>query len=254
MDQKGQTDSTKSLSLKNRSGEVVDFVLDKAIFARVFEKDVRRVYVYKKCERIAKALHLITPAFKDAKILRDRLQKAGVELIDASSRPITESRETLSRELLTLSSILSMARSSQLLSPMNAEVIGREIHALLQDIAAYEDPRLALEEVPSLASISKALPKPTMSETRVQTPAPRPAKINKGHSQGQPKQVKDTSSRKDSILSILTSKGPSHIKEISTLIRNVSEKTIQRELQTLVQEGKVTKTGERRWTIYALKA
>ena len=32
----------------------------------------------------------------------------------------------------------------------------------------------------------------------------------------------------------------------------MSEKTIQRELQTLVLEGKVSKTGERRWTTYVL--
>ena len=36
------------------------------------------------------------------------------------------------------------------------------------------------------------------------------------------------------------------------MVRDVSEKTIQRELQALVEAGKVTRTGERRWTTYSL--
>jgi DeoR/GlpR family transcriptional regulator of sugar metabolism len=59
-------------------------------------------------------------------------------------------------------------------------------------------------------------------------------------------------SRRDAILSILSTKGPSYIKDISLVIREVSEKTIQRELAQLVLDGQVTKAGERRWTTYAL--
>jgi hypothetical protein len=36
------------------------------------------------------------------------------------------------------------------------------------------------------------------------------------------------------------------------MIRDVSEKTIQRELQALIDSGEVVKRGERRWTQYAL--
>ena len=63
---------------------------------------------------------------------------------------------------------------------------------------------------------------------------------------------KEKSGRRDAVLSVLRSKGPLYIKDISTVIRDVSEKTIQRELQALVAEGVVARTGERRWTSYAL--
>ena len=62
---------------------------------------------------------------------------------------------TFSRELLALSSILSIARTGGLLSPMNAEIITREAHTLLQEIAAYEEPRLLLDEMPTLSGIAK---------------------------------------------------------------------------------------------------
>ncbi len=252
MDDKGQTSQIKSVSLRNKADGLSGFVLDKSIFNKVFEKDVRRVYVYKKSERIAKAIHMISPAFKDSRPMRERLQRLAVELIDAASRPIPESREALSRELLTLLSILSMARSSQMLSHMNADLIGREAQALLQDISGYEDPRVAFEDVPTLASISKAVPQKGSQPLSQKAQASYPDISDKRHDKGLAPQIKDNSSRRESILSVLKSKGPSYIKDISTVIRNVSEKTVQRELQTLVSEGLVSKKGERRWTTYSV--
>lgn len=41
------------------------------------------------------------------------------------------------------------------------------------------------------------------------------------------------------------------IKDISKVIRGFSEKTIQRELTALIQQGLVEKRGERRWSIYS---
>lgn len=243
MGEKGQT---QSLSVRSKSNDLGSFVLDKAIFNKVFEKDVRRVYLYKKAERIAKAVHLITPAFKESRPLRERLQRCVVELIDASAKPITEGKDALSRELLSLMSILSMARSTAILSPMNVELISREINALLQDVAAYEDPRISLEEVPTLSRLQKEIP--AQKETPV-APKEKPT-IYKGQDKGQKSETVSRTSRKDAITSVLKSKGPSSIKDISGVIRDVSEKTIQRELQTLVEEGSVSKKGERRWTIY----
>lgn len=245
MDEKGQT---QSLSVRSKSNDLSSIVLDKAIFNKVFEKDVRRVYLYKKAERIAKAVHLVTPAFKESRPLRERLQRCVVELIDASSKPITEGKEALTRELLSLMSILSMARSTAILSPMNVELITREISTLLQDIAAYEDPRISLEEVPTLSRLQKEVP--TQKETVVSIE--KRAVPSKGQDKGHKIENVSKTSRKDAIMSVLKSKGPSSIKDISGVIRDVSEKTIQRELQTLVEEGIVSKKGERRWTIYSL--
>jgi DeoR/GlpR family transcriptional regulator of sugar metabolism len=50
---------------------------------------------------------------------------------------------------------------------------------------------------------------------------------------------------------MIKEKGTVYIKDISTILRDVSEKTIQRELQKLVLEGKIAKKGSRRWTEYS---
>lgn len=258
MDDKGHISRISSLKKREDGIDFEQIVLEKGIFSNVFEKDIRRVYIYKKSERIAKAIHMVSPAFKDSKALRDRVQRISIEIVDASILPPAVAGDVLARELLALGSVLRMARAAGILSPMNADIIMREAHNLLQDVSSYEDPKVALEDAPSLAALAKNAP------TRGDGPlasghAPRPASQSsksvpdkgqtiKGHSTDK----KDKNGRRDAILSILKSKGPSYIKDLSVLIREVSEKTIQRELQALVQEGKVSRSGERRWTTYAV--
>lgn len=263
-----------------------DFVLEKGIFSNIFEKDIRRVYIYKKVERLAKAIHLVSPAFRNSVALRDRMDRIAVGLVDAAILPPNSARDALSRELLALSSVLSIARTGGLLSPMNAELIAREAQQLLQEIASYEEPRLFLDDAPTLAELSKELARETgleRSMTETSRPTPRPSQVDPSHKsdrvvrsapvsdtsatkdnyyKGQNTEaikghIKDTtaprtSDRRDAIRSILERNGPSYIKDISTVIRDVSEKTIQRELQAMVEEGIVLRTGERRWTTYSI--
>ena len=256
MDNKGQMVAKMS---DNREIGHIDFeriVLEKGIFSNIFEKDIRRVYIYKKSERIAKALHLIAPAFKDSKALRDRIQRVSIEIVDASILPPAEARDALSRELLTLSSVLSMAKTAGMLSPMNADIIMREAHALLAEIAGYEEPRVSLPEIPTMSALAKSVPATAAETLRTprREPSERPHVPNTKSKdfKGQNGSFKDKGGRKEAILSILSSRGPSYIKDISTLIREVSEKTIQRELQALVSDGKVIQTGKRRWTTYSI--
>ncbi len=58
--------------------------------------------------------------------------------------------------------------------------------------------------------------------------------------------------RKDTIIKLLRSKKELIIKDISQVIKDCSEKTIQRELLAMVHEGVLKKEGERRWTKYSL--
>ncbi len=239
-----------------------DFVLEKSIFNNIFEKDIRRVFIYKKAERLAKALHLVAPAFIEAPSLRDRIDAVAIGLIDAAVLPPGGARLALSRELLALSSVLAIARTGGLLSAMNADLIAREAHVLLQEVAAYEEPRLFLDDAPTLADIARQMPRQEASATAraasTSSAVPRPAtrKVemqNKGHEQktdkGHRPQIKD---RSETVLSLIRQKGSVSIKDISTMIRGVSEKTIQRELASLVAAGTVEKTGERRWSTYSL--
>tara|TARA_B100000745_G_scaffold62803_1_gene37109 strand:- start:532 stop:708 length:177 start_codon:yes stop_codon:yes gene_type:complete len=54
------------------------------------------------------------------------------------------------------------------------------------------------------------------------------------------------------ILDVITKKSPIHIKDIAAEVSDCSEKTIQRELQSLVHDNVVKKEGSKRWTTYSL--
>lgn len=256
MSDNGQQKDTKALRSSQGVGGFDSFVLEKTIFSNVFEKDIRRIYIYKKAERLAKAVHLITPAFKHNPTLHGRVERISMALVDAAILPPQDAREALSKELLALSSVLSIARTTGLLSTMNAELIGREAHALLEEIAGYEEPRVSIPDSPTLAELAREVGH--TAPVAAPRPRPIPAPVSKGQTKGQ---VSDKpaaaasapkSDRREAILSVLRSKGPSYIKDLSTVIRDVSEKTIQRELAALVEEGVVTRTGERRWTTYQI--
>ena len=260
MTDKGHSKETNIARTIDKRASLEDFVLDKSIFSNIFEKDIKRVYIYKKAERLAKAIHLVGPAFYASPALRDRLDQVAVGLVDAATDSPMAARTKLSRELLALSSVLSIARTGGLLSSMNAELIAREAQSLLQEVASYEEPRLFLDTSPTLAELARDVthalknspmqPRNADSQNQYQPQTEQKKNSSKGHSIGQVLDKK--SDRQEAVLSVLKSRDFAYIKDISTVIRDVSEKTIQRELQQLVDKGLVSKEGERRWTTYRI--
>jgi hypothetical protein len=239
-----------TVNQNGKQSQISDLVLEKGIFSNVFEKDIRRVFIYKKAERIAKALNLIAPAFTENVSLKERVDTLALKLIDVTTHSPKEVRAELPREILTLSSILSIAKMGGILSAMNAEIILREARELLEEMANYEDTTLILEEVPSVSTIAKnTLMKDTGTTYKhVQ----KPVTTSKGHLKDIVEQEVANKDRKSLIVSVISSKGNASIKDISTVVRGVSEKTIQREILALIESGVVSKTGERRWSTYAL--
>lgn len=59
--------------------------------------------------------------------------------------------------------------------------------------------------------------------------------------------------RAERIKTVLEAKPEATIKDIAEVITDVSEKTIQRELNSLIEKGQVIRQGERRWSKYSIK-
>lgn len=243
------TYETKGQSVRHTSVTGQDIVFDKSIFSNIFYKDIRRVYIYKKAERLASALYLVTPALRDSLSLRAKVESIAVRLTEAARLPGTQLAESVSRELLALSSLLTMARAGGLLSPMNADLITSEARALLGEVTLYEEPRLALEEPETLAALARQAP--SMRPPRALPPAGARASTVPRRDAAQGQSQRHVSSRQESIMSFIREKGSVSVKDLSAVVRGVSEKTIQRELQALIEAGQVVKRGERRWSTYA---
>jgi len=59
-------------------------------------------------------------------------------------------------------------------------------------------------------------------------------------------------SRRELILDLIRKSGTITVKDASNLIKGYSEKTLQRELVSLVSQGVLKREGERRWSKYSL--
>jgi predicted HTH transcriptional regulator len=77
--------------------------------------------------------------------------------------------------------------------------------------------------------------------------------INIGHQlqgTGSDKIYKVKGDRQQTIMTFIDDRKAASIKDISALFTDVSEKTIQRELSSLVASGKISKRGSKRWSVY----
>ena len=62
----------------------------------------------------------------------------------------------------------------------------------------------------------------------------------------------DLSDRTTRIKTVLDAKPEATIKDLSEIITDVSTKTIQRDLNSLIESGQVIRQGERRWSKYSI--
>lgn len=111
--------------------------------------------------------------------------------------------------------------------------------------------RPALEKAPEKEtttpqrSFISTAPKIPLHSDRMDLRIPSPLAIK-------PISGEDKKERRDAIMKTIRSKGQVTIKDISENIRGCSEKTIQRDLQELIQHGVLIREGEKRWAVYKL--
>lgn len=220
---------------------------------------------YRRAERIAAALHLLTNHIASDEPVRASVRSEAVQLIEAAIGNRHEMRSTLSegyqefsatvRRLISLVRILAMAGH---VSSQNAAIVIEALDELGQYMQNAQRSSLA-ESV----SFSR---EDLMDVAPVYVPQRRQKDIKDGDA------VKDVSARIDrlvpsvkddshnglsgirasQILSVLSG-GPSFgIREIAEHLPEYSEKMIQRELADLVVAGQVTKAGDKRWSRYSL--
>jgi hypothetical protein len=231
------------------------------------------IYIFKKTEKIVAALYLVSGLLKDKEPLKWELRDHGMDLISASfmaSSSLPGDKNSIIQSLFTAAletmSILNVAKVSNLISEMNYRLLMREIDnivAMLRDRLAQnaENAGYVLSEAffktPDL--FSSGFRPDTKSESGSSDEA------YKGHSGSGKNSHKAASNhtghgdsskrttRQETILSLLKSNSSLTIKDFSRVIKDCSEKTIQRELLDLVQKGIIKKEGERRWSTYSLK-
>lgn len=67
-----------------------------------------------------------------------------------------------------------------------------------------------------------------------------------------PESSSDGTERKNKILALIVDKQDISIKDITQYFKEYSQKTVQRDLLSLVAQGKIKRTGEKRWSRYSM--
>lgn len=192
-----------------------------------------------KGQKIAAALYLVSGHLSDTDPLRNALRTHAVTLSTADH----DGHKTSAAH--AIENLLATAVIAGLISEKNASIISLELRHYVVQVTTEPDTISHLfSSVPDIQltkHVGHHAPS-KMSQT------PRPLSVNN------PLKIplinENKSKRQDAILSFINERKSVGIKDIAALFSDTSEKTIQRELGALVAAGKITKRGEKRWSIY----
>jgi len=271
------------VSSQNQNNAVVRADIDV-----LFAGDSYGLFVFQKTNKLVKAIYLLTGLMSDKEPMRERARALANKMLE-NTLEMSEriwGEETYQKNLLSaiseVSVLFDIAENTKMMSKMNHQIITSELRKLadflITSSANYSSAKIAFEpnlfdgdynyvpdqtfQTPSspiqnsnvvkkdpikdtnhfdkgqnevVVENTKNIEKEKMSITKTVAPV---------------KIVKDKNNRQDIILSMLKSGVKLTIKDFAQNIKDCSEKTIQRELLTLVSKGVLKKEGERRWSKY----
>jgi hypothetical protein len=192
-----------------------------------------------KGQKITAALYLVTAHLSDTDPLKNTVRSHAVTLTTSAHDGYVATAAH------TIETLLGAAVIAGLISEKNVSIICLELRHYVSQGGSAAD---AVSDIfaPVLNESFHATPSSGLSYTTTRS--------SLSHSPSQaiksPIANDNKSKRQDKILSFINEKKSVGIKDIAALFSDTSEKTIQRELGTLVSAGRITKRGEKRWSIY----
>ena len=174
-------------------------------------------------------------------------------------------------------SFINLAVTIGLVSSMNGNILKKELEKNVKELVSlYSDKRVSITTHPGYANIILSEDMFNISEKE----EVKKIDFNKGQEKNNPENSNNvlynrqeksdvnkennatmsskTSTlgikiaRRNDVLNIVKVKGQVSVKDIVLMLKDVGEKTVQRELHSLVSEGVLRKEGEKRWSVYKL--
>lgn len=166
------------------------------------------------------------------------------------------SAESVLADLLVLLSSIRLLQTNGVIVKENAHILAQECEALVEKFAAsvHLSPFASADDF-VVPQVDQATGSVSVANRLQGVDYGMPVKDIKGQPSFKGQEVQKTVSkgqkeRMGHILDfVLKNKGVS-IKDIAQVVQGCSEKTIQRELAVLIQQGAIKKVGERRWSLY----
>jgi hypothetical protein len=225
---------------------------------------------YRRAERIAAGIHLLTNHISHDEPIRARVRSNAAELLHRALGLRDEMRSShsahVSEFLSSVRYLISLVRVlgvSGYVSHANASVVIEALDELGGFITASqrsilsENVSLTREDLTDVRATSFRVPERQSIKDASDTEGVKDIQKLKDASNASVTQsdaLGTLSARVQSILEILKVGGSLGIRDISANLPEYSEKMIQRELLDLVSRGAVKKTGLKRWSRYSLPA
>src|SRR3989338_3425442 len=227
----------------------------------------------------------VSDELHNTNLVRERTIETALNLLDNVQRIRTltsvyknQFMGEVKNQIDTLLDYLHVGYSVGLISRMNVDILVKELHGLTEtiqgsiNIASTQNDTAQHIEIPNsffddifTNDVIKTQPQITTSQTQTQPQIHKDnlIKTNNNVPNKAPKSYVSNNdkrqNRKEMILNFITEKrlqGSTDgvmIKDIIGKIKDISEKTLQRELSALVAKGVLKKIGDKRWSRYVIK-
>ncbi len=242
-------DQIKDKSQTNKS-DILKYIDNQTLRTNPFERSVTAEQIYKRAERIAAALFLVTSHVLETEPLKMSIRAGSIRLLEqALSVHLSLRSEESPESHVLLSAIRTLISQVRLLgvagyvSHPNVAVLVSALDEMGHLLVSAQ--RSSLSDFHALSHDDLVPPITSASPDSGRRQRERPIKdsvSNKGQTDG--------ASRSERIVALLRTKDLMGIKDISLNLPEYSEKMIQRELADLVESGRVKKTGAKRWSRY----
>ena len=202
-------------------------------------KDLHR-FLLLKTEKLSVAIHILTGHLSPAEPLRSEIRRTALKvatdaqiLLDDDEVHLSDTQHLL-RAVEAVLSLVYIIKGARLVSPGNAHVLEREYLELKNHFTKSDT-----DDIRQISHIRHHKGQ-SVDRTNVVPKKLMPALV-----------TTEGATRREQILNIIDDRNSYSLGEVAIKIKGVSEKTIQRDLLSLVAEKMIKKTGERRWSRYA---
>lgn len=210
-------------------------------------------YIFKKTEKVVCAVFYIIRSeqgigqkdsvIADVELSATALLNTSLQSLKASVSYTEAHAREIQLALIALESKLRVAHASRLLREGYLEVFLHEIDSVQRALRKYIDQGVVYNPLNTESREGE--------QVRVKKALPQKRVVEQGGGDAS-REVVHVLPRRERILSIIKDSGDATIKDIARVITDCSEKTIQRELISLIKDNVIARDGERRWSKYRL--
>lgn len=212
-------------------------------------------YIFKKTEKIVSVIFYVSNSLETDKrnqtVIGDILEAARevhnamLRTLEMRSHLAEESLREAAHTLIVLDSKLRVAATVNLVSPEVLSVLAGEIDGVLRGINKYLVRTTAFDDLEYQVT-------PTNRSVATQPARATSRDDYQAANQTTSQTTGGDTDRRERIKVVLKAKPAATIKDIADIITDVSSKTIQRELNAMIEDSVVKRQGERRWSKYSL--